>query len=149
MQSGVFANRLIGIILTVSMLTPSWIGGTCCCFQKLIRKSGSCCATKASHAKPARKACCANRSAAPSLANQQTNECHPVSPCRCHHKAENATVVTSRQFELKQTTQWAIPTTPILLSMPLHLPTRWQAVTRPGAPPDAPARCALLCRWLA
>jgi len=153
MQSGVLANRLIGIILTVSMLTPSWIGGTCCCFQKLIRKSGSCCAAKTSVAKPssARKACCANRPASPalSLADQQTKECHPVSPCRCRHKAENVTVVASRQFELKQATQWVTPATPITLAMPLHSVTRWQVATRPGAPPDAPTRCALLCRWLA
>lgn len=155
MQSGVLANRLIGMILAVSMLTPSWIGGTCCCFRKLTQKSGACCAAKASLAKaaPAKKSCCANRGvskSAPSLSDQQTPECHPVSPCRCRPKVDSAPVISLRQFELKSSAQDAIPAFAVVDQLTPPQPSMaWQRAVRPGAPPDAPARCALLCRWLA
>ena len=154
MQSGVLANRLIGMILAVSMLTPSWIGGTCCCFRKLAQRSGACCAAKElAKAAPAKKSCCANRAAsksAPSLSDQQTPECHPVSPCRCRPKVDSAPVIALRQFELKSSAQNVIPAIAIVDQLTPSQPSmHWQMVVRPGAPPDAPARCALLCRWLA
>lgn len=155
MQSGVFANRLIGMILAVSMLTPSWIGGTCCCFRKLTQKSGACCAARESLAKAAvtQKSCCAKRAASRTVASasdQQTAQCHPVSPCRCRPNIDAAPVIAVRQFELKSSAQVVIPAIAVADQLTQPQPSmHGPSVARPGAPPDAPARCALLCRWLA
>lgn len=143
MQSGVIANRFIGVILAVSMLTPAWMGGSCCCFRKLVA-AGACCSAKSAVSRP-QKSCCARRVVA-----QSAPQYHPISPCRCHTKVNGSVAVVIRQPGFTTHIQYSIPVVAIHglwnSAAPSFQPNR---LFRPGLPPDAPARCALLCRWLA
>ena len=155
MQSGVLANRLIGLLLAVTMLCPSWLWGNCCCSRRAIaRNLAGCCQSKpdsVAETKP-QKSCCAKRALVVKSAASERPDCHPVSPCRCRTSVEAVAVTTSvRSAELtSQIIPMAIPGRiaaslgNVLPSNPASLPPNDR-----GDPPSPLERCARLCRWLA
>ena len=155
MQSGVLANRLIGLLLAVTMLCPSWLCGNCCCSRRVIaRNLAACCQSKvdsAAETKP-QKACCAKRALVVKSAASERPDCHPVSPCRCRTSVEAVAVTGSvRSSELtSQIVPMAIPGW-IAAMLGNDLPSNVASLPRndPGDPPSPLERCAQLCRWLA
>ena len=155
MQSGLLAHRLIGLLLAVTMLCPSWLCGNCCCSRRAIAKNlAACCQSKADSAAETtpKKSCCAKRALVVKSAASERPDCHPVSPCRCRTSVDAVFVTGSvRSTELtSQLVHMAVPGR-IAVSLGSDLPSNPTSLHRndPGDPPSPLERCAQLCRWLA
>ncbi|MBS0204076.1 MAG: hypothetical protein JSS49_14315 [Planctomycetes bacterium] len=149
MPSGLFANRLIGLLLAVTMMWPTWMWGNCCCSRQAVLQTARRCCSAAVARPAAMKPCCAARRAITKVSTGSA-ELQPVSCCRCKTRVDSIAVSNLRGTELTTVISLlAIPDriTPVqqdrLLSV---LMVRSQT---PGDPPDPQDRCARLCRWLA
>ena len=156
MQSGRFVNRLIGMLLVVTLMCPSWLWGNCCCSRRAVaRNHAACCPSSPDSGvktKSTAKPCCAARVAVVKTATPERPDCRPVSPCRCRMPVDSVVVLNSvRTSELtSQIVPIAIPER--FAGIPDHdLPCGLASSPSkdPSDPPSPSERCARLCRWLA
>jgi len=158
MRTGLISHRLIGVLLAITTLCPSWISAPCCCTQKtLVKSSPAACCSQASKGMAAvstkpKRACCAARAIVATAEPQDPVAVRPVSSCCCRLHLNAATV-----SNLVRPVELTISPcdVPVANSRPEILPVRpgFDLVQVSGGesdePPDPSERCARLCRWLA
>lgn len=158
MRTGLVFYRLIGLLLAITTLCPSWISGPCCCTQtSSATRSAAACCSKSFPGKPVvsakpKRPCCAARSVVANAQSDLPIAVRPISSCRCRlHLSSAAVSSLVRPVELT-TTPCDVPVAESRQGdslVDLQSDPKWNVTGDPDEPPDPSERCALLCRWLA
>ncbi len=158
MRTGLLSSRLIGLLLAITTLYPSWISGPCCCTQTSFAKlsPAACCSRMATGMAAAaikpKKGCCAARAVVANAEPIRPNAVRPVSNCCCRqHLKSSAVTRLVRSVELT-TPPGDFPIADVRQAVPSVNPQsdpKWNVTGDPDEPPDPSERCALLRRWLA
>ncbi len=149
MPSGFLANRLIGALLAVALLCPSWMWGSCCCTRKALAKTSGTSQTRTEVRSQAKKSCCAARAMSP---KSDRSEYDSDSPCRCRIQVKSVALSGSvRTLELTTHINYFVIAERASRVLVGALPSNQQSLRsiERGDPPDPLERCAQLCRWLA
>ena len=136
--------RILTVMLSISMVYPSW-SGDCCCLRKATIRTAACCTAKTN---TSTKSCCANRTR--SQTNRVEVQSHTQSKCRCHRQLPAVAESNAlRISHLMMPHEGAIsPSVPVLslVQRSLATPARYVRDANDGI--TASGRCAQLCRWL-